>query len=74
MTSAVLRRHEDEAPRLRRAPPARLDRPAGRKRLSIPDQRRQIEGYGLARGWEVAAEFVEPGNTAIDDRQPRSRR
>ena len=38
--------------------------------LSIPDQRRQVEGYCLARGWEVAAEFVEPGNTATDDRRP----
>ena len=38
--------------------------------LSIPDQRRQIEGYCLSRGWEVAAEFVEPGNTATDDRRP----
>ena len=28
--------------------------------LSIPDQRRQIEGYCLSRGWEVAAEFVDP--------------
>lgn len=38
--------------------------------LSIPDQRRQIEGYCLSRGWEIAAEFVEPGNTATDDRRP----
>ena len=38
--------------------------------LSIPDQRRQIEGYCQSRGWEVAAEFVEPGNTATDDRRP----
>ncbi|WP_204310626.1 recombinase family protein, partial [Escherichia coli] len=29
--------------------------------LSIPDQRRQIEGYCLSRGWEVAAEFVGLG-------------
>src|SRR3546814_10888354 len=28
------------------------------------------EGYCLSRGWEVAAEFVEPGNTATDDRRP----
>jgi hypothetical protein len=34
--------------------------------LSIPDQRRQIEGYCMSRGWEVGAEFVEPGNTATD--------
>ena len=38
--------------------------------LSIPDQRRQIEGYCLSRDWEVAAEFVEPGNSATDDRRP----
>ncbi|MCU0732525.1 MAG: recombinase family protein [Hyphomonas sp.] len=38
--------------------------------LSIPDQRRQIEGYCLSRGWEVAETFVEPGNTATDDRRP----
>src|SRR3546814_21168064 len=28
------------------------------------------EGYCLSRGWDVAAEFVEPGNTATDDRRP----
>ena len=38
--------------------------------LSIPDQRRQIEGYCAAKGWEVATEFIEPGNTATDDRRP----
>jgi len=38
--------------------------------LSIPDQRRQITSYCLAKGWDVAAEFVEPGNTATDDRRP----
>ncbi|WP_454850465.1 recombinase family protein [Rhizobium binxianense] len=38
--------------------------------LSIPDQRRQIENYCLGKGWEVAAEYVEPGNTATDDRRP----
>lgn len=38
--------------------------------LSIPDQRRQVEGYCQTRGWEIAAEFVEPGNTATDDRRP----
>src|SRR5204862_6978766 len=40
------------------------------RRSSDLDQRRQIEGYCLSRGWEVAAEFVEPGNTATDDRRP----
>ncbi|MGD9846288.1 MAG: recombinase family protein [Hyphomicrobiales bacterium] len=38
--------------------------------LSIPDQRRQITAYCLAKGWDIAAEFVEPGNTATDDRRP----
>ena len=38
--------------------------------LSIPDQRRQLEGYCLSNGWEVAAEFVEPGVTGTDDRRP----
>ncbi len=38
--------------------------------LSIPDQRRQLEAHCLSRGWEVAEVFVEPGNTATDDRRP----
>ncbi len=38
--------------------------------LSIPDQRRQIMAYCVAKSWDVAAEFVEPGNTATDDRRP----
>ena len=38
--------------------------------LSIPDQRRQLEAYCEAKGWEVAQEYVEPGNTATDDRRP----
>ncbi len=42
--------------------------------LSIPDQRRQITAYCVAKGWDVAAEFVEPGNTATDDRRRRSKR
>jgi site-specific DNA recombinase len=37
--------------------------------LSIPDQRRQIRAYCLAKCWDVAVEFVEPGNTATDDRR-----
>lgn len=37
---------------------------------------RRGEGHGkpfrrrAAKGWDVAAEFVEPGNTALDDRRP----
>ena len=38
--------------------------------LSIPDQRRQLESYCLSQGWDVAQVFVEPGNTATDDRRP----
>ena len=38
--------------------------------LSIPDQRRQITNYCTAKGWDLAVEFVEPGNTATDDRRP----
>jgi DNA invertase Pin-like site-specific DNA recombinase len=38
--------------------------------LSIPDQRRQLEAYCTGKAWTVAAEFVEPGNTATDDRRP----
>ena len=37
--------------------------------LSIPDQRRQISAYCVAKGWDIAAEFVEPGNTATDHRR-----
>ncbi len=74
MTSAALRRDEDEAPVAATARAALYLRVStGRQAesdLSIPDQRRQIEGYCLSRGWEVAAEFVEPGNTATDDRRP----
>lgn len=74
MTSAALRRDENEAPVVATARAALYLRVStGRQAesdLSIPDQRRQIEGYCLARGWEVAAEFVEPGNTATDDRRP----
>lgn len=38
--------------------------------LSIPDERRQITAYCVAKDRDVAAEFVEPGNTATDDRRP----
>lgn len=38
--------------------------------LSIPDQRRQLSAYALTKGFEVAEEFVEPGNTATDDKRP----
>ncbi len=38
--------------------------------LSIPDQRRQARGYCDGKGWTVAAEYIEPGATATDDRRP----
>ena len=62
MTSAALRRGKDEAPVVATARAALYLRVStGRQAdsdLSIPDQRRQIEGYCLSRGWEVAAELV----------------
>ncbi len=38
--------------------------------LSIPDQRRQATAFCAGRGWQVAAEFVEPGASGTDDRRP----
>lgn len=38
--------------------------------LSIPDQRRQLEGWCRAQGYAVAAEFIESGASAGDDRRP----
>jgi len=38
--------------------------------LSIPDQRRQAKGYCASRGWEIVADYVEPGMSATDDRWP----
>jgi hypothetical protein len=42
--------------------------------LSIPDQRRQAKAYCASRGWEIAADYVEPGASATDDRRPEFRR
>src|SRR5258708_26502647 len=42
--------------------------------LSIPDQRRQAEAYCTSRGWEIAADYVEPGASATDDRRPAFQR
>ena len=36
--------------------------------LSIPDQRAQTAGWVAARGWMLAAEYVEPGASATDDK------
>jgi DNA invertase Pin-like site-specific DNA recombinase len=38
--------------------------------LPIPDQRRQAKGYCASRGWEIVADYVEPGASATDDRRP----
>jgi DNA invertase Pin-like site-specific DNA recombinase len=43
--------------------------------LSIPDQRRQAKGYYCtSRGWEIAADYVEPGVSATDDRRSEFQR
>src|SRR5712671_8243523 len=42
--------------------------------LSIPDQRRQAKAYCASRGWEIAADYVEPGLSATDDRRPEFQR
>jgi len=42
--------------------------------LSIPDQRRQAKAYCASRGWEIAADHVEPGASATDDRRPEFQR
>lgn len=39
--------------------------------LSIPDQQRQLGAYCATKGWVVDQEFVEPGNTATDDKRPQ---
>jgi site-specific DNA recombinase len=38
--------------------------------LSIPDQRTQTNSWVAQRGWSLAAEFVEAGASATDDRRP----
>ena len=42
--------------------------------LSIPDQRRQAERYCEAKGWQIVAEYVEPGQSATDDKRPEFQR
>jgi DNA invertase Pin-like site-specific DNA recombinase len=42
--------------------------------LSIPDQRRQAKAYCTSRGWEIVADYVEPGVSATDDRRPEFQR
>jgi site-specific DNA recombinase len=38
--------------------------------LSIPDQKAQTQAWVAQRGWIIAAEYVEPGASATDDRRP----
>jgi DNA invertase Pin-like site-specific DNA recombinase len=42
--------------------------------VSIPDRRKQGEAYCVARGYELTETFVEPGNTATNDRRPEFQR
>src|SRR5439155_27364539 len=42
--------------------------------LSIPDQRRQARAYCASRGWEIVADYVEPGVSATDDKRPEFQR
>src|SRR5262245_32959017 len=38
--------------------------------LSIPDQLRAMREWCKAKGLSIAAEYVEPGASATDDRRP----
>ena len=42
--------------------------------VSIPDQLKQGEAYCEARGYQLVETFVEPGNTATNDRRPEFQR
>jgi site-specific DNA recombinase len=42
--------------------------------LSIPDQRAQTANWVAARGWNVVAEYLEPGASAMDDKRPEFQR
>ena len=42
--------------------------------LSIPDQKAQTEAWIVQRGWSVAAEYIEPGASATDDKRPQFQR
>ena len=42
-----------------------------KKDLSIPDQRLQAESYCKSKGWDIAADYVEPGASATDDKRPK---
>jgi site-specific DNA recombinase len=42
--------------------------------LSIPDQRLQTQAYCKRQGWQVVADYVEPGASAMDDQRPEFQR
>jgi DNA invertase Pin-like site-specific DNA recombinase len=42
--------------------------------LSIPDQKAQTEAWVAQRGWTLAAEYVEPGASATDDKRAEFQR
>jgi len=42
--------------------------------VSIPDQQRQGEAYCETRGYQLVETFVEPGNSATNDRRPEFQR
>lgn len=42
--------------------------------VSIPDQRKQGEAWCASRGYQLVETYVEPGNTATNDRRPEFQR
>ncbi len=42
--------------------------------VSIPDQKRQGEGYCASRGYQLVETYVEPGASATNDRRPEFQR
>lgn len=42
--------------------------------LSLPDQKRQCEKFAEAKGYEIAAEFIDAGVSARTDRRPEFQR
>jgi len=44
--------------------------PGKRKERWGARQLRQAKGYCTSRGWEIVADYVEPGVSATDDRRP----
>jgi site-specific DNA recombinase len=51
-------------------------RPADKPRTIFPSrtQRRLAKAYCASRGWEIVADYVEPGLSATDDRRPEFQR